>query len=77
MTGGLVGAPGPAPVAGFELRSPFAVHVPTALHLTETNAAYLSAKAGRGGHDLLLRSLERAAAPRLPAEPADPGTASR
>ncbi len=54
-----------------------ATHVPTALHLTETNAAYLTAKAGRGGHDLLLRSLERAAAPRLPAGPADPGTASR
>ena len=36
--------------------------VPTALHLTETNAAYLTAKARRGGHDLLSRSLERAAA---------------
>ena len=37
--------------------------VPTALHLTETNAAYLTAKARRGGHDLLLRSLDRAAEP--------------
>jgi len=36
--------------------------VPTALHLTETNAAYLTTKARRGGHDRLLRSLERAAA---------------
>jgi GTP cyclohydrolase II len=27
-------------------------HVPTAVHLTETNAAYLTAKALRGGHDL-------------------------
>ena len=38
--------------------------VPTALHLTGTNAAYLATKAGRGGHDLLSRSLERAAEPR-------------
>jgi len=37
--------------------------VPTALHLTGTNAAYLATKAGRGGHDLLSRSLERAAEP--------------
>jgi GTP cyclohydrolase II len=37
--------------------------VPTALHLTGTNAAYLATKAGRGGHDLLSRSLERAAGP--------------
>jgi GTP cyclohydrolase II len=36
--------------------------VPTALHLTETNAAYLTTKARRGGHDLLSQSLERAAA---------------
>jgi GTP cyclohydrolase II len=42
-------------------------HVPTAVHLTETNAAYLTAKARRGGHDLLSRSLERAAEPHLPA----------
>jgi GTP cyclohydrolase II len=35
--------------------------VPTALHLTGTNAAYLATKARRGGHDLLSRSLERAA----------------
>ena len=41
--------------------------VPTALHLTETNAAYLTTKARRGGHDLLLRSVERAAEPHLPA----------
>ena len=41
--------------------------VPTALHLTETNAAYLTTKARRGGHDLLSRSLERAAEPHLPA----------
>jgi GTP cyclohydrolase II len=41
--------------------------VPTALHLTETNAAYLTTKARRGGHDLLLRSLEHAAEPHLPA----------
>jgi GTP cyclohydrolase II len=27
-------------------------HVPTAVHLTETNAAYLTTKALRGGHDL-------------------------
>ncbi|HLK77028.1 MAG TPA: GTP cyclohydrolase II [Streptosporangiaceae bacterium] len=37
--------------------------VPTALHLNGTNAAYLATKAGRGGHDLLSRSLERAAGP--------------
>ena len=30
--------------------------VPTALHLTGTNAAYLATKARRGGHDLLSRS---------------------
>ena len=33
--------------------------VPTALHLTGTNAAYLAAKAGRGGHDPLSRILTR------------------
>jgi GTP cyclohydrolase II len=37
--------------------------VPTTLHLTETNAAYLATKARRGGHDLLSRSLERATEP--------------
>jgi uncharacterized membrane protein YbhN (UPF0104 family) len=37
--------------------------LPTALHLSETNAAYLTARARRGGHDLLSRSLERAAEP--------------
>jgi hypothetical protein len=31
------------------------------VHLTETNAAYLTTKDRRGGHDLLSRSLERAA----------------
>ena len=41
--------------------------VPTALHLTETNAAYLTTKARRGGHELLLRSSERAAEPHQPA----------
>jgi GTP cyclohydrolase II len=35
--------------------------VPTALHLTGANAAYLAAKAERGGHNLLARSLDRAA----------------
>jgi GTP cyclohydrolase II len=51
--------------------------VPTALHLTETNAAYLTAKARRGGHDLLSRSLERAAEAHRPAGPAHLGTADR
>jgi GTP cyclohydrolase II len=49
--------------------------VPTALHLTGTNAAYLTAKARRGGHELLSRSLERAAGP-LPG-PADLGFEAR
>lgn len=44
--------------------------VPTALHLTATNAAYLAAKARRGGHDLLSRGLERAAEAHQPAGPA-------
>jgi GTP cyclohydrolase II len=52
-------------------------HVPTALHLTETNAAYLTAKARRGGHDLLSRSLDHAAEPDLPDGPAHLGTADR
>lgn len=34
--------------------------VPTGLHLTDANAAYLSAKARRGGHESLSRALERA-----------------
>ena len=51
--------------------------VPTALHLNETNAAYLTVKARRGGHDLLSRSLERAAEPHRPAGPAHLGTADR
>jgi GTP cyclohydrolase II len=37
--------------------------VPTALHLTGANAAYLATKAERGGHNLLARSLEPAAEP--------------
>ena len=49
--------------------------VPTALHLNETNAAYLTAKARRGGHDLLSRSLESAAGPHPAAGPAHLGTA--
>jgi GTP cyclohydrolase II len=36
-------------------------HVPTAVHLTGSNAAYLATKARRGGHDLLSGSLDRAA----------------
>jgi GTP cyclohydrolase II len=52
-------------------------HVPTALHLTETNADYLTAKARRGGHHLPSRSPERAAEPDLPAGPAHLGTADR
>jgi GTP cyclohydrolase II len=48
--------------------------VPTALHLTGTNAAYLATKAGRGGHDLLSRSLERAAEPHRHAGPVHLGT---
>jgi len=51
--------------------------VPTALHLTETNAAYLTTKARRGGHDLLSRSLERVAEPHRHAGPAHLGTADR
>jgi GTP cyclohydrolase II len=51
--------------------------VPTALHLTETNAAYLTTKARRGGHDLFSRSLERAAEPHRPAGPAHLGSADR
>jgi GTP cyclohydrolase II len=47
--------------------------VPTALHLTGTNAAYLATKARRGGHDLLSRSLERAAEPHRPGTPRDRG----
>jgi len=37
--------------------------VPTALHLTGTNAAYLATKARRGGHDLLSHGPERIAEP--------------
>jgi GTP cyclohydrolase II len=39
-----------------------ATQVPTALHLTRANAAYLATKARRGGHDLLSRSFDHAAA---------------
>jgi GTP cyclohydrolase II len=47
--------------------------VPTALHLTEANAAYLAAKTWRGGHDLLTRGLKRAGEPhRLTDRPAGP-----
>jgi GTP cyclohydrolase II len=49
--------------------------VPTALHLTATNAAYLATKAQRGGHDLLSRSLERAAEPHRNAGQGRNGTA--
>jgi GTP cyclohydrolase II len=52
-----------------------ATQVPTALHLTGTNAAYLATKARRGGHDLLSRSLERAAEPHRHAGPVHLGTA--
>src|SRR4029077_20071828 len=51
--------------------------IPTALHLNETNAAYLTAKARRGGHELLSRSLERAAEPHRHTGPAHLGTADR
>jgi GTP cyclohydrolase II len=43
--------------------------VPTALHLTGTNAAYLATKARRGGHDLLSRALDRATGPQRHAGP--------
>jgi GTP cyclohydrolase II len=46
-----------------------ASQVPTELHLTEANAAYLATKARRGRHDLLSRSFERAAGPRRHADP--------
>ena len=35
-----------------------ASEIPTALHLTEANAAYLATKARRGGHDLLSLNTE-------------------
>jgi len=43
--------------------------VPTALHLSETNAAYLATKARRGGHQLLWRGLEHVAEPHRRAGP--------
>ncbi|MGI9007663.1 MAG: GTP cyclohydrolase II [Streptosporangiaceae bacterium] len=43
--------------------------VPTALHLTGTNAVYLATKARRGGHDLLRRGLERVGEPHRRAGP--------
>ena len=55
--------------------------VPTALHINGTNAAYLAAKAQRGGHDLLSRGPERTAGPHRRANPlagpAPPGVAER
>ena len=50
-----------------------ASQVPTALHLTGANSAYLATKARRGGHDLLLRSPGQAAGSRRPTGPADLG----
>ncbi len=46
-----------------------ASRVPTALHLTGANAAYLATKARRGGHDLHVRSFDRVAEPRRHAGP--------
>ena len=46
--------------------------MPTALHLTGTNAAYLATKARRGGHNLLSRGLERAAGQHRHAGPLGP-----
>jgi GTP cyclohydrolase II len=46
-----------------------ASRVPTALHLTGANAAYLATKARRGGHDLRPRSFEHATGPRRSAGP--------
>jgi GTP cyclohydrolase II len=46
-----------------------ASQVPTALHLTGSNAAYLATKARRGGRDLLSGSLEHAAESRRDACP--------
>ena len=54
-----------------------AKRVPTALHLTGTNAAYLATKARRGGHDLLVRGLERVAEPHWPARSGTPRGTSR
>jgi GTP cyclohydrolase II len=49
-----------------------ASEVPTALHLTRTNAAYLATKAQRGGHELLSRSFARVVEPNGHAGPVDP-----
>jgi hypothetical protein len=46
-----------------------ASQVPTALHLTGANAAYLATKAQRGGHDLLSRRSDHAGRPPRPAGP--------
>jgi hypothetical protein len=43
--------------------------IPTTLHLTVTNAAYLATKARRGGHDLFSRGYERLADPHRHAGP--------
>jgi GTP cyclohydrolase II len=54
-----------------------ASQVPTALHLTGANAAYLATKAQRGGHDLLSRA-PLPAAPRVdPAPAGDVGPATQ
>ena len=43
--------------------------VPTALHITGTNAAYLATKARRGGHDLLWQGPEHVPEPHRRAGP--------
>ena len=66
-----LGTPLTAPSSWYEAER-IARQVPTALHLTGTNAAYLATKARRGGHDLLSRSLEGAAEPCRHAGPLGP-----
>src|SRR5580698_4120009 len=51
--------------------------IPTTLYLTGANAAYLTTKARRGGHNLLLRDLERIAEPHRHAGPAELGSETR
>jgi GTP cyclohydrolase II len=43
--------------------------IPTALHISEANAAYLATKARRGGHDLLWRGIEQLTEPHRRAGP--------